>query len=136
MQAEALHREVAFLSNELHQYADHDTVGVKPSMDAILQKRQEWREVRKKIEHIDKFGTLPEEKTKSEANYTADEKATMAELQVQLTNCQNLIRNKRHKIKNNPDGANSQRWAEELAILMLQENELKSTIIIKKYEKS
>lgn len=134
LQAEQLHREVALLSNKLHQFSDNDIEGVKPIVDAIIQKRQAWKDVRIKINHIEKFGKLPEEKTVIQ--YSADEKASMAELQVQLLNCQNLIRNKRHKLKNNPDGANAERWKEEIAVLQLQENELQSQLIEKKYEKS
>ena len=134
LQAEQLHRDVALLSNKLHQFSDNDIEGVKPIIDAIIEKRQAWKDVRIKINHIEKFGKLPEEKTAIQ--YSADEKASMAELQVQLLNCQNLIRNKRHKLKNNPDATNAERWKEEIAVLQLQENELQSQLIAKKYEKS
>lgn len=134
LQAENLHREVALLSNKLHQYSDNDIEGVKPIIDAIIEKRQAWKDVRIKINHIEKFGKLPEEKVA--VQYSADEKASMAELQVQLLNCQNLIRNKRHKLKNNPNAANAERWKEEIAVLQLQENELQAQLIAKKYEKS
>lgn len=134
LQAEQLHRDVALLSNKLHQFSDNDIEGVKPIIDAIIEKRQAWKDVRIKINHIEKFGKLPEEKTAIQ--YSADEKASMAELQVQLLNCQNLIRNKRHKLKNNPDATNAERWKEEIAVLQLEENELQSQLIAKKYEKS
>jgi hypothetical protein len=134
LQAEQLHRDVALLSNKLHQFSDNDIEGVKPIIDAIIEKRQAWKDVRIKINHIEKFGKLPEEKTVIQ--FSADEKASMAELQVQLLNCQNLIRNKRYKLKNNPNASNSERWKEEIAVLQLQENELQSQLIAKKYEKS
>lgn len=137
LQAESLHRDVALLSNQLHQYSDNDINGVKPIIDNIIAKRQEWREVRINIAHFEKFGRLPEVITKKNSpQYDADEKATLAELQVQLLNCQNLIRNKRHKLKNHPMASNAERWKEDIALLNLQENELQSQIIAKKYEKS
>ncbi len=136
LQAENLHREVALLSNQLHTFPDEDFEGPKELIDQIIQKREEWKNVRRKIEHFEKFGTLPIEEKKEKTTYAPDDDASLAELQVKLLQCQNLIRNKRHKLKNKSDSSKSQAWKEELAILELEERELKSTIIQKKYEKS
>ncbi len=132
LQAESLHREVALLSNDLHTYADNDVAGVKPVIDKIIATRLEWKDVQLKIKHFDEFGYLPEEKEKRVKAELGDD-ASEAEIQVELTKCQNLIRQKRYKIANQPDAANHQKWIDELAKEELREIDLKTQLIEIKY---
>lgn len=112
MQAESLHREVAQLSNSLHTFDDQDVAGVKPVIDKILEKRNAWKEVRLKIEHFEKFGSLPEEKKDSKVAL----EGTAAELKVSIASIQAHIRKLRFKILNQPLHRLETKWLEELAM--------------------
>lgn len=133
MQAEALHREVAQLSNSLHTYDDSDVAGVKPVIDKILEKRNEWKEVRLKIAHYEKFGTLPEEKPAAEKVVF---EGTTAELKVQLDSTQAKIRKLRWKINNNPGHNKQTSWTQEMAMLEAVEQSTKKQILQQQYAKS
>lgn len=133
MQSESLHREVAQLSNSLHTFDDQDVSGVKPVIDKILEKRNAWKEVRLKIEHFEKFGSLPEEKPEKEKVVF---EGTAAELKVHLNDCQAKIRKLRWKINNKPGHNLEPAWAQELAMLVAIEQSTKMQILQQQYAKS
>lgn len=133
IQAEALHREVAQLSNSLHTFDDSDVAGVKPVIDKILEKRNAWKEVRLKIAHYEKFGTLPEEKPAAEKVVF---EGTAAELKVQLDSAQAKVRKLRWKINNNPGHNKETTWKQELAMLEAVEQSTKKQILQLQYAKS
>jgi hypothetical protein len=132
MEAERLHREVALLSNKLHTFADNDLDGIKPLIAEILSKREQWKKIRMKIKHFDEFGFFPEERQK-DTRKELSECASEAEIQVQLNKCQILVRQLRHKIKNQPDATNHQRWKDDLAKEEMKEKLLQSQLLEYKY---
>lgn len=131
IQAESLHREVAQFSNSLHTFDDDDIAGVKPVIEKIVSTRNSWKEIRLKIAHFEKFGTLPQEKLKEKIF-----EGTAAELKVQLDSTQAKIRKLRWKINNNPAHHKEASWKQELAMLEAVEQSTKMQILQQQYAKS
>lgn len=129
MQAEALHSAVAQLSNSLHTFDDADQEGVKPVIKEILEKRETWKMVRRKIAHFEQTGKLPEEAPAKTKSY----EGTAAEMKVQLTNCQSRIRKLRHKINNQPGHHLVPDWTQQLAELEAIEKSTKIQILELQY---
>ncbi len=111
MQAEKLHRDVALLSNELHRYNDNDIDEVKPIIEKIIKKRQDWTKIQFSIKYHKKFGKFPDEETKREP--TEDELRMKDELpKMRVLICQN-----EKKLRDNPTHKNAIVWESELVRL-------------------
>jgi hypothetical protein len=130
MTAEGLHREAALLSNELHTFRDEDVEGVKPLIDRIVSKRKEWKALVLKIKHFEETGQLPEEE-KSKLNQA--ERASYAQLKVELQLINQNISNRKKKIRDNPEHRKVEDWTAELAMLEAQKIELKTQMVSEKY---
>lgn len=127
MIAEKLHSEVALLSNKLHDFDDNDVQGVKPVIEKILNTRGQWKDVRRRIEYIEKFGREPEEKVQhvpgeSEVN-----------VRYQLNLAQGQKRKLELKIRNNPEHKLIPQWQSQLTALLADIASYQQSIIQLKY---
>ena len=134
LQAEKLHREVALLSNSLHTFSDNDIAGVKPIIEKILLKRNEWKEVRIKIEYVERFGKLPDTQTDSDADSrTENSELTEAELKVEVQKLNMSICYYDKNVRLNPDHKKAEAWKEELTKLQAIKANYTNMLIEKKY---
>lgn len=130
MEAESLHREAAFLSNKLHTFDDNDVEGVKPIIDQIREKRNQWKERRIKIAHYEKFGKLPEENVSKATGNTQKEGELRHELQLLNTAIWKL----EQKIAEKPESKKASEWVEKLAKSNLRKKEITQDLIRLRYE--
>ncbi|WP_266364149.1 hypothetical protein [Tellurirhabdus rosea] len=131
LQANRLHREAALLSNSLHTYPDEETEAVKPVVDQILAKREEWKEVRRQIDYIDEFGKLPE--PKPEKPTTAATDLTEGEIKAELQLTMVKISQNKKKLRDRPDHAKAPEWESEIARLEAIKREYNEQLIRLKY---
>lgn len=122
-EADSLNREVAFLSNKLHTFADDDITGVRPVIDKIESIRTTWKEVRKKILYVEKFGKLPEVMIKPKPDQSE------ANVKYEKGLVQGAIRKLRHRLKNKPDSPAAPGWAVKLESLLMEEKKIQHTLI-------
>lgn len=128
MQADNLHREVALLSNTLHQYADADLEGVKPVIEKIVEKREQWRQVMKRIEYYKKTGRKLEDETAKAERPAIDPNGTASDLRVELALLNSNISKTKKKLEINPEHKKAQHWSEELAKMEALKMELRNQI--------
>lgn len=130
MQAESLHREAAFLSNKLHTFADDDIEGVKPVIDSIRQKRNEWKEVRIKLAYFQKSGKLPtpEQEERSKGNVAKE-----GELRYELQLLNTAIWKLEQKIAIKPDSLKSADWEQKLSKSRIRKEEINQELIRIRY---
>lgn len=130
MQAESLHREAAFLSNKLHTFADDDIEGVKPVIDSIRQKRNEWKEVRIKLAYFQKWNRLPtpEQQERSNGNVAKE-----GELRYELQLLNTAIWKLEQKIAIKPDSLKSADWEQKLSKSRIRKEEINQELIRIRY---
>ncbi|MEA5259444.1 hypothetical protein VB264_16715 [Arcicella aquatica] len=130
MEAETLHRDAALLSNKLHTFDDNDVDGVKPIIDQIREKRNQWKERRIKIAHYEKFGKLPEENVSKATGNPQKEGELRHELQLLNTAIWKLDQ----KIAEKPESSKVGEWSEKLAKSKLRKEEINQELIRLRYE--
>ncbi|PQA59176.1 hypothetical protein [Siphonobacter curvatus] len=136
VQAEALHREAAILSNTLHTYPAEAVEAVKPVIQAIIDKRMAWKQVRQKAEYLKKFGELPPEaEQKPGVTELVAVDSSLAELQVQLQRLNVNITKYEKKVKDQPEHKKAGNWAADLDKMRALKRELQQKIVNQKYEK-
>lgn len=137
VQADGLHREVAFLSNQLHTFRPEDVEGVKPVIEKIVTKRKEWKEVRLQHEYVKKFGKLPpEEAPKLTVSESVETSGSLAELQVTLSRLNVNISKYSKKLEENPEHKKAEFWTAELDKMNALKRELHEKIVAAKYART
>ncbi|MDR6195911.1 hypothetical protein [Siphonobacter sp. SORGH_AS_0500] len=137
VQADGLHREAAFLSNQLHTFRPEDVEGVMPLIQKIIEKRAEWKEVRLKHEHLKKFGEMPpEEAPKPTISQTVETSGSLADLQVSLSRLNVNISKYSKKLEDNPDHKKAAFWTAELDKMNALKRELQQQIVAAKYART
>lgn len=142
MRADGLHKEAAFLSNTLHEFADSDVAGRKPVVDQILSIRSEWKKCMKAIEYFEKTGMLPA--TPLETSAVAGKSGVVtpgntnapgvADLKVELSRINVNISKYQKKIDDKPDHKKAEQWAEDLAKMKAMKQEINQSIVALTYE--
>lgn len=134
MQAEILHREAAFLSNQLHTFAADDLEGVRPVIAQIIEKRMAWKAARQNIDYYRKFGRLPDEPTpKKGVSETVSVGGNLAELQVELSRLNVNVTKYEKKLREQPDHKKFSAWETELEKMKALKRELQEQIVKAKY---
>jgi hypothetical protein len=136
MEAERLHREAALLSNQLHTFDDTDVTGVKPVIEKILAKRNEWKQVRARLDHIKKFGGPASPETTESPGETPEAAVldgSVAELKVTLQQVSVNLCKYEKKLRDQPEHSRVPLWEQELAKLKAIKHDLQAKLIQKKY---
>ncbi|GAB2798828.1 hypothetical protein GCM10027275_50610 [Rhabdobacter roseus] len=130
MQADGLHRAAALLSNTLHEYRPDDVAGVKPVIEQILAKREEWKRVMLQVEHVKKTGKLPDPVQVPSSVPPAN---GLAELKLELARINVNISKTKKKLEQNPEHKKAQHWAADLDKLEALKDDLKTQIVALTY---
>ncbi len=129
MQANDLHREVALLSNTLAEYADADVEGVRPVIAKIVQTREQWRQVIKKINYYKKTGRAVEDDLPKQVIAANPENmGRISEMKVELALLNTNISKTKRKLETTPEHKKAQHWTEDLAKMEALKIELKTQI--------
>jgi hypothetical protein len=129
VQANRLHSEAAFFSNQLHEFADNDIEGVRAVMDQIDAKRAEWTQVRKTIEYFDRTGTLPEARPEHDILSPKESLPGVAEVKVELSRLAPNISKYKSKLELTPDHKKAEQWREDLAKMEALKFELNQKLV-------
>ncbi|GAB4047118.1 hypothetical protein [Spirosoma litoris] len=129
LEAEALHREAALLSNSLADFADNDVEGRKPLVEQILAIREQWKDVRYEIQTGQKRREEKEAKPT-----TASQGLHSAEIKVELQKTRVNISKNEKKLREQPDHAKASVWATELARLTAIKDEYEDQLRLLSYE--
>jgi len=131
MRAESLHKEVALLSNTLSDFSEEDVEGRKNIVDAILELREAWKDVRFELENgKPRRAPLERDQKPTEARLGMSEAEVKVELQKNRVN----ISKNRKKIEDSPEHKNRPTWEADLARLEAINNEYETELIRLKYE--
>ncbi|QMW04090.1 hypothetical protein [Spirosoma foliorum] len=129
LEAEALHREAALLSNKLADFADNDVECRRPFVDQILAIREQWKDVRYEIQTGQKRREEPTPKPT-----TASQGLQAAEIKLELQKTRVNISKNEKKLREQPDHAKASVWATELARLLAIKDEYEDQLRLLSYE--